>query len=108
MRPGTMKTLYSKPSMCRMRPPIERPKTRMKSALESTGAAIVWVQSLVTRLTSRPDSARSPRWRSAKLVTAVTLAALLAGDPAVGRRAYARLLVDRTYPDRLRDAAAIA
>jgi glycerophosphoryl diester phosphodiesterase len=50
----------------------------MNSALDRTGAAIVCVQSFVTRATSRPDSAIRPRWRWAKLVTAVTLAVLAA------------------------------
>src|SRR4051794_5531193 len=57
-----------------MRPPIDNPKTRMKSALESTGAAIVCVQSLVTRLTSRPAREIRPRWRSARSDTRSTLA----------------------------------
>src|SRR4051812_35653757 len=82
MSPGTMKTLYSNPSTCLMRPPIDSPKTRMNSALDSTGAAIVCVQSLVTRATSRPDRAIRPRWRSAKLDTAATLA----GPAACGGR----------------------
>jgi glycerophosphoryl diester phosphodiesterase len=56
----------------------------MNSALERTGAAIVCVHSFVTRATSRPDSARRPRWRSAKVVTAVTLAALAAPAAAGG------------------------
>ena len=58
-RPGTMKTWYSTPSICLMRPPSESPNTRMKRNDEATGARIVWVHSLRTRSTSRPASAVS-------------------------------------------------
>src|SRR4051794_30752913 len=103
-----MKTLYSNPSMCLMRPPIDSPKTRMNSALESTGAAIVCVQSLVTRATSRPDSEIRPRWRSAKLDTLVTVGAVLAlaavlAAPAgafqlIGHRGARGLAPENTLP----------
>src|SRR4051812_5190061 len=81
-----------------MRPPMDNPKTRMKSALESTGAAIVWVHSLVTRATSRPERAIRPRWRSAKLDTAVTLAGVVPDDPdrlGTAPRGHARPRVHR-------------
>ena len=37
--PGTMKTSYSTPSTCLMRPPSESPNTRMNRNDEATGAS---------------------------------------------------------------------
>ena len=59
--PGTMKTSYSKPLIDLIRLPSERPKTRMKSAEETTGARIVCVHRRVTRRHSRRTSARIER-----------------------------------------------
>src|SRR4051794_20266569 len=87
-----------------MRPPIDNPKTRMNSALESTGATTVCVQSFVTRSISRPASAIRPRWRSARLLIASTLAAvLLVAAPAdalqlIGHRGARGLAPENTLP----------
>src|SRR3954454_378089 len=99
-----MKTLYSNPSTCLMRPPIDNPKTRMNSALEITGAATVCVQSFVTRSISRPDEAIRPRWRSANLLMPSMLAAVWTGvAPAdalqhAGHRGDLRLALENTIP----------
>src|SRR4051794_10477632 len=87
-----------------MRPPIDNPNTRMNSALEMTGAAIVCVHSFVTRSISRPDRAIRPRWRSARVLIASTLAAtLLAAVPAdalqlIGHRGARALAPENTLP----------
>src|SRR3954447_14694884 len=60
IRPGTMNCRYSKPSMCRMRPPSERPKTTMNRVDEITGASTVCVQSFETRSVSRRASQIRP------------------------------------------------
>ncbi len=58
--PGTMKTSYSTPSIWRMRPPSDSPKTTMNRNDASTGATIVCDQSLSTRSVSRAASAMQP------------------------------------------------
>src|SRR3954470_17804683 len=60
MRPGTMNSRYWKPSMWRMRPLSERPKTTMKSVEEMTGASTVCVHNFETRSVSRRASQMSP------------------------------------------------
>src|SRR5436305_7863408 len=62
-----------------MRPPSDRPKTRMKRKLETTGAATVCDHSLRTRSTSRAVRAARPRWRSAR--AAITPSKLAARPP---------------------------
>ena len=62
-QPGHDEHLVVDPLTCLMRPPSDRPNTRMNSIDEITGASTVWVQSLETRSVSRlasqpePDSA---------------------------------------------------
>ena len=51
-----MKTSYGKPWTSLMRLPSESPKTTMKSSELTTGASVVWVQSLRTRWHSRRQS----------------------------------------------------
>src|SRR5688572_22177611 len=72
--PGTMNTSYCTPPISLMRPPRERPKTTMNSALERTGARIVCVHSFSTRSTSRPESAIRPRRLAMSSDTRLTLA----------------------------------
>src|SRR5436190_6149085 len=55
-----MNSRYWKPSMWRMRPLSERPKTTMKSVEEMTGASTVCVHSFDTRSVSRRASHNSP------------------------------------------------
>src|SRR3954468_10135104 len=55
-----MNCRYGKPSTWRMRPLNDRPKTRMNSVEEMTGASTVCVQSFETRSVSRRASHHSP------------------------------------------------
>src|SRR3954451_12717312 len=55
-----MNCRYGKPSTWRMRPLNDRPKTRMNSVEEMTGASTVCVQSFDTRSVSRRASHNSP------------------------------------------------
>src|SRR5947208_7285768 len=55
-----MNCRYGKPSTWRMRPLNDRPKTRMNSVEEMTGARTVCVQSFETRSVSRRASHQSP------------------------------------------------
>jgi hypothetical protein len=55
-----MKTSYSTELTWSIRPPSDRPKTRMNRIEEITGASTVWVQSFDTRSVSRLQSQTSP------------------------------------------------
>src|SRR3954466_13943621 len=55
-----MNSRYGKPSMWRIRPLSDRPKTRMNSVEEMTGASTVCVHSFDTRSVSRRASHISP------------------------------------------------
>src|SRR5688500_13820587 len=77
-----------------MRLPSESPKTTMNSALARIGATIVCDHSLSTRMTSRPDSAISPRRAAIREDTRLRLAAAPNGQ---AERAGARAA--RAQPD---------